>query len=363
MTSGKPSSRLNILFLKILFIAVLLVFQSLEALAKDGSWSFAFLADSRSSRHETRHGVNIPALSLIAEELARDIRNEDTRCELVLFAGDLIRGQYSEDTAQSNPEAYQEWKNVMKPVYEAFRQKSESPAPVYVVRGNHEVYHKKIGTTAKSVLVDWMSAFGDSMPQNGPPPPPVEAGQVNPQKGLNYFVKYRDVLFVGVDQYVLQQYDPSINLAWLDHTLESEKTGPHVFVFGHAPAWPAIKTRNDKSLFNYPELRDKFWESLERGGCRVYLTGHQHYTAVNVIKREGKPDMWQIISGSAGAPLTTGKPKILDRAKTVYLNNANYGYYLCEVDGDQITMTFKYYSEAERKWISDKDSVVRYNVR
>lgn len=363
MTCCKRSGVLVFLPVKALFIVTLFLAQSLNAAGNDDSWSFVFLADSRSSRQDFNNGVNARALNLISQEIARDIKDKNIRCELVLFGGDLILGQLSEDSTKSNLAAYQVWKQAMKPVYEAFEEKNESLAPIYVVRGNHEAYHKNSGTTEKTVRQDWMSAFGSHLPQNGPPPPEIEGNQTSPQKGLNYFVKHKDVLFVAVDQYVKPGYQASVNQPWLDHILQKEKTGPHVFVFGHSPAWPTLMGRNDKSLFNFPEIRDKFWETLERAGCRVYLTGHQHYTSVNKIKREGKPDMWQVMSGSAGAPLSKSRNKPIDPDRTKYLNNTNYGYYLATLNGHKVTLKFKYYSENEKKWAIDKGSVVNYSVR
>ncbi len=340
----------------------LLLFLPVNSLADEASWSFAFFADSRSKPHQTS-GVNSKALRLIARQIAKDIKNSNIKCELVLFGGDLIRGQSDENTTQSNLEQFHEWKQAMNPVYEAFNEKGQTTIPLYVVRGNHEVYAKRTGSTQEQALKDWMSAFGKDMPQNGPPPPAVESGQTEPQKGLNYFVKHKGVLFVAVDQYVTPGYDPSVNFEWLDKTLKEEKTGPHVFVFGHAPAWPAFKTRNDKSLFHYPELVNRFRDSISRGGCRVYLTGHQHYTAVNIIKSDDKPDMWQVMSGSAGAPLTKGKPDLEDPQNTIYVNNTDFGYYYGEVNGLTVTLRFRYFSGTEKRWKSDEASVVQYTVQ
>ena len=360
----KPAkSRGNSVFglLKGLLILIVVLVGSSLSIAGEQPWSFVFLADSRSSGKDST-GVNFRALNLIAHEISKDIKNPGIKCELVLFGGDLIIGQSNEKISRSNPAQFQEWKSAMKPVYEAFRSMKLPTIPLYVVRGNHEVYHRKAGSNAEGVLKDWLSEFGNDMPQNGPPPPDISPGQTSPQKGLNYSLKHRDVLFVAVDQYLGPEYDPLINEDWLEITLRQEKTGPHVFVFAHAPAWPAFKTKNDRSLFNYPESRDRFWKILERGGCRVYFTGHQHYTAVNLIRAEGKPDMWQIMSGSAGAPLTKGTPDLVNPESTTYANNTDYGYYLCEVDGDFVTMRFKRYSKAEKKWKSDEASVVKYRV-
>lgn len=342
-------------------ILCLLCILPLNSFADEDTWSFAFFADSRSKPNQTS-GVNSKVLNLIARKVAEDIKDSRVKCELVLFGGDLIRGQSGENTARSNHQQFLEWKQAMKPVYEAFQEKGQTTVPIYVVRGNHEVYAKKTGSTQEQALVEWISSFGKEMPQNGPPPPDVEAGHTNPQKGLNYFVKNRGALFVAVDQYVAPGYDPSVNFTWLDKTLKDEKTGPHVFVFGHAPAWPAFKTRNDKSLFHYPELASRFRESISRGGCRVYLTGHQHYTAVNFIKSDNRPDMWQIMSGSAGAPLTRGKPDLENPQSTIYVNNSDFGYYLGKVSGNTVTLRFTYYSGIEKRWKWDEASVVQYTV-
>ena len=363
MTCGRRSGVSVFLPIKVLFVVILFRAQSLNAAGKDDSWSFAFLADSRSSGQAINNGVNTRVLNLIAQKIAQDIRDQNIGCELVLFGGDLNFGQSSEDTTKSNLASCQVWKRAMKPGYDAFEEKNESRVPIYQVRGNHEAYHKDSGTTEKMVRQDWISAFGKHLPQNSPPPLPIESDAISPQKGLNYFVKQKDVLFVAVDQYVTSGYDPSVNQAWLELVLKQEKTGPHLFVFGHASAWPTLRGRNDKSMFDFPETRDKFWDSIERAGCRGYLAGHQHYTSVNIIKKKGKPDMWQVMSGSAGGPLTKGRHRVIDPARTIYLNQTDYGYCIGKNDGDEIALKLKHYSEAQNKWISNDRSTVHYNVR
>ena len=73
--------------------------------------------------------------------------------------------------------------------------------------------------------------------------------------------------------------------------------------------------------------------------------------------------MWQIMSGSGGAPLAESRPRVIDPDRTIYLNQTDYGYYIGKVNGDEVTLKFKYYSEAENKWIDDDRSVVHYKVR
>ena len=363
MISRKNLARLSLISVKILLIGLLLLLPSFNSFGEEGSWSFAFMADTRSRIKDRPQGVNARILNLIAKEIALDVKDQSTNCELVLVGGDLILGQCSQKITQSNKAAYQQWKGAMKPVYEAFHEKKVPHVPIYPVRGNHEVYHIKTGITQESVINEWMSAFGNHLPQNGPPPPSIASDQIRPQKGLNYFVKHKNALFVAVDQYVKPGYGPSVNQEWLDHVLTQEKTGPHVFVFGHTPAWQTVEGKKSQSLFSYPEIRDKFWDSLRRGNCRVYLAGHQHYTAVKSIKGEASPDMWQVMSGSGGAPLDHGRPRVIDPDRATYLNTTDYGYYIVKVDGNEVTLKFKYYTEADNKWITDARSIVRYNVR
>lgn len=86
---------------------------------------------------------------------------------------------------------------------------------------------------------------------------------------------------------------------------------PHVFVFGHEPAYPQPDAQTGRerhigdSLDAHPANRDRFWELLRAYGVRAYIVGHTHnYSAVRI------GGVWQLDAGHArgmgdqGAPST-----------------------------------------------------------
>ena len=133
----------------------------------------------------------------------------------------------------------------MQPVYNA-------QIPVYVIRGNHE---------DNSFFPDisvWHRTF--AMPANGP------TGETN----LTYSFNHKNAFIAGLDQYV---NDYQHNQPWLDTQL-ANNTSPHVFVFGHLPAFEAMPR---ECLDEYPQKRDAFWQSLKNAGARTYLCSHDHF--------------------------------------------------------------------------------------
>lgn len=75
---------------------------------------------------------------------------------------------------------------------------------------------------------------------------------------------------------------------------------PHVFVFGHEPAYPQPDVDNGRerhigdSLDAYPANRDRFWNLLVSEGVQAYFTGHTHN--YSVFLRDG---VWQIDAAHA----------------------------------------------------------------
>ncbi len=111
MISRKNLARLSLISVKILLIGLLLLLPSFNSFGEEGSWSFAFLADTRSRIKDRPQGVNARILNLIAQEIALDVKDQTTNCELVLVGGDLILGQCSQKITQSNKAAYQQRHN------------------------------------------------------------------------------------------------------------------------------------------------------------------------------------------------------------------------------------------------------------
>ena len=312
----------------------LLILLSLGAvfLAPGGSaakpWRFVMTCDSRGSGT----GVNELAVSELVDEILR--RNVD----LVIFAGDLVYG------ARVGPAEFEEqlwnWVRVMQPVYDA-------GIRVLVCRGNHEVGDMwdaepgQLPDPADNYALRWLRVFGNDdhpelrLPDNGPAD----------ETYMTYAVVHKNALVVGLDQYAgtRHQLAHRHDQAWLDAQLAAN-TQPHVFVFGHEPAFRAL---HFDCLDAYPAERDAFWNSLKWAGARVYLCGHDHfYDHARIDDGDGVADndIHQLIVGTAGAyPYMWFGPYRGNNTRFTVeqIHHAErFGYVLVEVDDLEVTLTW-----------------------
>jgi hypothetical protein len=237
----------------------------------------------------------------ILQDLATALKNEDV--EFVLNVGDLVskwRAEINGKTADVLlAEELAEWANIWNT--------NSDELPIYPVRGNQEVSASKV---VWQEFITTLPGIGQLRP-NGP------AGEEN----LTYAFKYRNCLFVGVDQYVDALANGNTHLltpqaqVWLDQTL-SESDKPFKFVFGHVPAfetWDATSKlpftvmkdglASSNALFSaeFIALRNAFWSSLTGAGAE-YFCGHEHIYSRGFAR---SPEGWwvrQTIIGDGGAP-------------------------------------------------------------
>jgi hypothetical protein len=268
----------------------------------------------------------------LAHEIAR------TGVDFMIYPGDLVYG------AQISPELFEsqlwDWVRAMRPVYEA-------RIPVYICRGNHEVgdmWNAECGRHPDpfdNYGLRWLRVFGDvgnpelMLPDNGPPG----------EEHMTYAVVHRNALIVGLDQYGGRNHwlAHSVNQTWLDSELE-RNTRPHVFVFGHEPAF---RTFHPDCLDAHPARRDAFWNSIAYAGGRTYFCGHDHYYDHALVDDgDGDPanDVHQLIVATAGAPFYEWAPPYAGDngsfAVQQLLHTQRYGYILVDVDGLHVTLTW-----------------------
>jgi hypothetical protein len=292
------------------------------------SWRFIMTCDSRGSAG----GVNEEVMSEFVGEFLQ------ARVDFVIIAGDLVYG------ARVGPAQFEEqlwhWVEVMQPMYDA-------GIGVYVCRGNHEIGDAweilpgQLPDPKDNYALRWVNVFGDSkhpavkLPDNGP----------DGEKFMTYSVAHKNVLVVAVDEYagMGHRLAHSLNQPWLQSQLESN-TKPHVFVFGHEPAFRALPR---EGLDAYPAARNIFWHSLQRAGARMYLCGHDHfYDHTRIDDGDNNPnnDTHQFIVGTAGAYPYTWTPTYDgnngDFTVRPLYHAERYGYVLCEVNGLSLTATW-----------------------
>ena len=309
--------------------ALSLVIVGVSVSAGADRWRFIMTCDSRGS---FATGVN----ETVMGELVDEILQLDV--QFVMFPGDLVYG------ARVGLERFEEqlwhWVEVMEPVYEA-------GIAVYVCRGNHEVgdmwdvWPGEQPNPVDNYALGWLNVFGSEahpdlrLPGNGP------AGE----EYMTYSARYNNALIVALDQYAgtRHQLAHQLNQEWLDVQLR-QNTQPHVFVFGHEPAFRAL---HSDCLGTYPDQRDAFWASLKAAGARTYFCGHDHfYDHARIDDGDGDPDndVHQFIVGTAGAYPYFWVPPYGGNNGDFTVEQMHhaerFGYVLVEIENLDVTVTW-----------------------
>jgi hypothetical protein len=318
-----------------------------------GPWKFAVLCDTRGDSNPlnlNKSGVN----EAVVNAVARDIVKEGA--ELVIVPGDMVNGYKYIDAAYFDQ--FMAWRKAMAPVYNA-------GIKVYPVRGNHETGPflnneldlwsptKKNAPAINAIpelKIAFLEAFNDPwIPDNGP----------EGEKSLTYSFSHHNAFIVGVDQYV----NPlQVNQAWVDKELQSNKL-PHIFVFGHNPAFSVSHT---SSLASYPQERDTFWDSLGKAGVRIYFCGHDHYYNRSHVADRAGNSIYQVLSGSGGAPFSKWQPQQYAEGNKVvkdYHNEGLYGYVLVTIADTQVTMEWKALFKEEGKDVWRALDTLHYSLK
>ena len=293
-------------------------------------WKFAVISDTQgdNSKEEGKTCIN----DAVLREIVTDIVMENP--DFVLVAGDLVNGWFKNGQTDYATQ-YANWKKAMTPVYQAGIQ-------VYPIRGNHDSGPELVALpplpprfepppdTPVLLKKAFKNAFSEPyIPQNGP----ID------EEGLTYSFVHKNALVIGLDQFAGGQH--KVNQAWLNRRL-SANTSPHIFVFGHEPAFEALHPDN---LSFYPKERDLFWNSMGKSGARIYFCGHDHFYDRALIPDEAGNPIWQIIMGTSGGALKKNKwsgfYKEGGRVQGQYHNSEHHGYALVKVEGATVTFVWK----------------------
>jgi hypothetical protein len=120
---------------------------------------------------------------------------------------------------------------------------------------------------------------------------------------------------------------------------------PHIFVFGHEPAFPQPDADNGRerhmtdSLNARPAHRDRFWTLLREEGVTAYFNGHTHNYSASYID-----GVWQVDVGHARGRGDTGAPST---------------FVLVHVDGDLVT--YETYRD-QHDGVYDYDDIVHHGT-
>jgi predicted phosphodiesterase len=293
------------------FWALVAVASGGQAHAQEQKWKFMVFGDSRGT-NASDNQINTEILA----ELARAITNEQPA--FVLVAGDLVNS--------GSLSAFQVWANIMGPVYEA-------GIAIYPVMGNHDTPD----------VDSFKEVFGAGIPDNGP------AEEID----RTYFIAHSNALVLALDDYVSPH---RVNQPWVDSVLATN-TRPHVFAFGHEPAFKACHT---DCLDDYPTNRDAFWNSLSNANARVYFAGHDHfYDHIRLDDGDGNPnnDLHQMIVGTGGGPPYTYYA--YDGTNGIWtpqpvFHESRYGYVIVEIAGYIATAT-RYHRTGPDTYVATSD--------
>ena len=192
----------------------------------------------------------------------------------------------------------------------------------------------------------WLRTY-DYDPNGTAPPHIVNAGPPN-CVGTTYSFDYGNGHFVVLNEYYNGSSDTGTDgdvvdalYDWLLADL-SATDKPHIFVFGHEPAYPQPDADNGvlrhlgDSLDKYPAHRDRFWALLEDFHVVAYVCGHTH--AFSAVQING---VWQVNTGHSQGIGDTGTRStfvmihIDENTVTfdTYRDNYNGGPYLLTTSG------------------------------
>lgn len=292
------------------------------------SWKFAVISDTQddNSRKTNKTCINDAVLTAIAEDIARE------KPDLVIVSGDLVNGWFRNWETDYDTQ-YANWKRTMAPVYEA-------GIRVYPIRGNHDSGPERLALpplpahlepsadTPALLRESFRRHFSETyIPQNGP----------FGEKGLTYSFVHKNAFFVGLDQYAATQH--KVHQAWLDGQL-AENIQPHVFVYGHEPAFGAAHRDN---LGFFREARDSFWNAIGAAGARIYFCGHDHFYNRALILDDSGNAIRQIIAGTGGGVLRkwSGIYQEGERVRNEVHHESYHGYVLVTIDNMKATVIWK----------------------
>ncbi len=176
--------------------------------------------------------------------------------------------------------------------------------PWYPAVGNHEV------ETPEDM--DWLREYGTAL--TAPDGTPVRPGPPGCPT-TTYAFDYENAHFVVLNLYCDAAGDavtdgdiPDHLYSWLAADLAATDQ-PHIFVFGHEPAYPqpddytGRERHMEDSLNAHPTRRDRFWNLLRERGVRAYICGHTHNSSA--VQVDG---VWQLDAGHARGIGDTGAP-------------------------------------------------------
>jgi 3',5'-cyclic AMP phosphodiesterase CpdA len=291
--------------------------------AQDRPWRFVVFSDTRSNPCDAggANGVNTAVVSRIATAVATE------KPDLVLVPGDLVLGTaYRCGPAVPFETQLENWRKVMKPVYDA-------RIPVLPVRGNHEFLSNEHfpNEPCRSLvpnpvaLKTWLRVFGPLVPENAP-----RGG-----KETTFAYPHKNALFIGMDELThYLSFDP----LWLDKAITANRR-QHLFIYGHFPAFGVVHRDN---LSCNSTTRDLLWNTMGANNARFYFCGHDHLYDRGEVTDAAGNRLQQVLVGNGGAPFYTYTGAYADtRMRPIKRILGTPGYLVVTVDGATVSAELK----------------------
>jgi lactate permease len=260
--------------------------------ADDASFRFSVTADSRGT------SVDVPVDVRVLRQLISDMSGFNPA--FCLFPGDLVFG--GNVASEGFKKELHQWLAATRD----FR------GTLYVAPGNHDFRHW-VGRDEA-----WRRIF-PGMPANGP------GGE---QEKCSYYVDYGRSRFISVLS-DWQDGHVGVDQKWLDEILDASSGFKHIFVMSHHP------------MQQLGGVKGAFWQSLVRHHVEVYFASHWH---LYNRSQPGGGDTWQVVIGTAGAPLVPWLPPHVLGGTTIA---GKYGFAIVDVNSASVKVTF--YSDAAGK--------------
>lgn len=288
--------------LKIFFSITIVLIFSFSLFGQE--FTFAAMSDSRGDVN----GVNEPVLSSLVNHLVTN----QPEAKFLFFIGDMVDGnRYDADITKAQLKS---WKELMAPIY---NNPNMIWPYVWTTVGNHEIRRREDENTFRNFFKDVF--------MNGP----------EDELGSTYSFDFNNVHFVVVN--TNRWYYGNISdttddrrdwhyikhLDWLENDLSAarQRNVKHILVFGHEMPFPTgghlldglpnlglnFVLPLDSTRLWYLNQRDKFWSLLNKYEVAAYICGHEHS-----YSRQSVDGIYQIITGSSGAPLYYFNPKYSD---------------------------------------------------
>jgi hypothetical protein len=305
-----------------LIVSLTLALLAIAAFAQNDTLRFIVTGDGRSDgenskRPQDKNGINVVALKALVGAITQE------KPKFVMYSGDLVMGYTTEATYRSQ---LKDWVTIMDPVYDA-------GIKVYVVRGNHD-------SSSDNAARVWQDTFQGKYA--------MDVVSAPGQDSMTYYKPIGNTLIVGLDEFANAKdlKHPVIDLDRLKQVLDAQKR-THLFLVGHDMAFKCAV--HPDNLDWDTDARDKFIKLIWSHGGRTFFAGHDHVYDHMEIRDQAVEhpaiDFHQFVIGTAGAPFYDGDAYDGHNGKWVlrHVHHTQFaiGYMLVEINGNDVTMTWK----------------------